>query len=316
MSKNVKEQAEEVTKKIKGLGPVKLTVLCIMAVATISAYVLYDYIFGEKSVFANPVTDLGFINAIWGAIPKIIQAIQVTTIILIITTVIMVILGKVLVKSRREITVANLICSILKWVSVIIIVIAVLAIWGVDTTALITGAGVVTLIVGLGMQSLIADVVAGLFIVFENEFNVGDIITVDGFRGEVVSIGIRTTKLKAMGNIKIFNNSEIKGVLNQTVEPSTAKALIDIEYGASLEKVEGIIKENLPKIVIENSLSEISYDGVSTLGASGVTLQFTCKCNESDIYGVQRQMNKRLKLMFDENGINIPFNQIVVHTEK
>ena len=69
------------------------------------------------------------------------------------------------------------------------LVIAVLAIWGVDTTALITGAGVLTLVVGLGMQSLIADVVAGLFIVFENEFNVGDIITVDGFRGEVIAIG-------------------------------------------------------------------------------------------------------------------------------
>lgn len=314
--KDIKMQAEEVKRKVKGLGPVKIIVLCIMAVATICAYVLYDYIFGADNVFSKPICDYGFINELWGVIPKIIQAIQVTTIILVVTTIIMLILNKALVKNRREITVAKLICSILKWLSVIIIVIAVLAIWGVDTTALITGAGVVTLIVGLGMQSLIADVVAGLFIVFENEFNVGDIITVDGFRGEVVSIGIRTTKLKALGNIKIFNNSEIKGVLNQTVEPSTAKALVSIEYGESLARVEEIISKNLPELKIEGALGQVSYDGVSELGASGVTLQFTCNCNEGDIFSVQRDMNKKLKIMFDDNGINIPFNQLVVHNAK
>ena len=132
----------------------------------------------------------------------------------------------------------------------------------------------------------------------------------------VVSIGIRTTKLEALGNIKIINNSEIRGVLNQTVELSTAKSLIDIEYGASLERVEEIIKTKLPEIVIDGVTGGISYDGVATLGASGVTLQFTAKCYEGDIFAIQREMNKRLKVMFDENGINIPFNQLVVHMEK
>ena len=163
------------------------------------------------------------------------------------------------------------------------------------------------------MQSLIGDVVAGLFIVFENEFNVGDIITVGDFRGTVVSIGIRTTKLEAVGNIKIINNSDIRGVLNQTVNPSTAKSLIDIEYGDSLERVEEIIKTKLPEIKIDGMIEGISYDGVASLGASGVTLQFTAKCYEGDIFVVQREMNKRLKVMFDENGIGIPFPQIVVH---
>ena len=142
------------------------------------------------------------------------------------------------------------------------------------------------------------------------------IVTIDGFRGTVVSIGIRTTKLEALGNIKIVNNSDIRGILNQTVNPSTAKALIDIEYGESLERVEEVIKSKLPEMTIEGVIGDISYDGVATLGASGVTLQFTAKCYEGDIFAVQREMNKRLKVMFDENGVGIPFNQLVVHMEK
>ena len=117
--------------------------------------------------------------------------------------------------------------------------------------------------------------------------------------------GIDTTAL--------INNSDIRGVLNQTVNPSTAKALVDIEYGESLERVEEIIATKLPEIKIEGVIDSISYDGVAALGASGVTLQFTASCYEGDIFAVQREMNKKLKNMFDENGVGIPFNQLVVH---
>jgi len=184
MKKKFKEQAEEVKLKVKKLGIVKSIILLIMIVATVCAFVLYDYIFGSKSVFDREISQFGFVNYIFWMIPKIIRAIQAVTIILVIATILSLIINKVFVKNKREVTVANLLNSVLKWITIIILIITVLAVWGVDTTALITGAGVVTLIVGLGMQSLIADVVAGLFIVFENEFNVGDIVTVDGFRGE------------------------------------------------------------------------------------------------------------------------------------
>ena len=302
--------------KVKRLGPVKIIILLIMLVGTICSYVFHDYIFASDSIFNRGISTSEFLNSLLALVPNIVRAIQVITIILVATSIIIGIINRLFTKTQREITVVKLTSSIIKWVAAIILVIAVLAIWGVDTTALITGAGVLTLIVGLGMQSLISDIVAGLFIVFENEFNVGDIITVDGFRGTVVSIGIRTTQLEAVGNVKIFNNSEIRGVLNQTVKPSKAKTLIDIEYGDSLARVEEIIKNKLPEIKIEGVIGEIVYDGVAALGASGVTLQFTADCDENDIFAVQRAMNGRLKVMFDENGIVMPFNQLGVHMDK
>lgn len=316
MAKDKNETIEEVKKKVRGLGPVKLTILCLLAVVTICSYVFYDFIFGSKSFFVDDITPFDFVNNLWRAIPKLVSTIQIVTILSLIAVVLIAVFNKLLVKNQREVTVANLLHSIIKWITVIVMVIAVLAAWGVDTTALITGAGVVTLIVGLGMQSLIADVVAGLFIVFEDEFNVGDYITVDGFRGEVIEIGIRTTKLKAAGNIKIINNNEIKGVLNQTRELSVAKSFLSIEYEASLPEVEEIIKKHLPEIKLDTAEGQICYDGVENLGDSGITLQFSINCHEGDIFAVQREMNKKLKIMFDENGINIPYNQIVVHNGK
>ena len=310
---DVKRRTEKVKNKVLALGVVKTVLLIIMVAGTVCSFVFHDLIFGEGNVFERGVSGSEFVNGLLAIVPKLIRSIQIITIVLVILTVLLVVLTKIFRKNNREITVIRLINNIIRVIVIIGLVIAVLAVWGIDTTALITGAGVLTLVVGLGMQSLIGDVVAGLFIVFENEFNVGDIITIDDFRGTVVEIGIRTTKLEAAGNIKIINNSDIRGVLNQTVKPSTAKSLIDIEYGESLERVDEIIKAKLPEIKIDGVIGEISYDGVASLGASGVTLQFTASCYEGDIFAVQREMNKRLKVMFDENGIGIPFPQLVVH---
>ena len=309
----LKEQAEEIKLKFKGMGAGKFILLLILTVGTVCSFVFYDYIFGAKSPFINADTGNEFFNVLLSLVPKIVQSIQTVTVILLMTSLIIFIIRRTAHKSRRGFTVSRLICNLIKWVVAVLLVIAVLAVWGIDTTALITGAGVITLVVGLGMQSLIADVVAGLFIVFENEFNIGDIITVDGYRGEVIEMGIRTTKLKALGNIKIFNNSDIRAVLNQSADLSVAQSLIDIDYGESLSRVEGIIKEELPKIQIEGAKSEICYDGVNTLGDSGVELQFTVKCLEDDIYSVQRALNKALYNMFNAHNIEVPFSQLVVH---
>lgn len=308
----LKKQLEDARLKILNLGPVKVVIISFLVVATVASYVFYDYIFGENSVF-NQTYDSEFLTEVMCRVPQIVKSVQIVTIAIVVMTIIVAIISAVFTKNRRSITVARIVCNLIKWVTIAVVLIYVLAAWGVNTTALVTGAGVLTLVVGLGMQSLIADVVAGLFIVFENEFNIGDIITIDGFRGEVVEMGIRTMKLKALGNVKIFNNSDVRQVLNQTVEPSVAKALVDIEYGADLGKVEQIIAENLPKLEIEGVIGEVGYDGVNQLGASGVQLQFTAKCQEENIYKVQRLMNRDIKNMFDTHGINIPFNQIVVH---
>ena len=224
--------------------------------------------------------------------------------------------AKIVFRSKKGRTISRLLVSFFKWVIALTALFFIMDAWGANTTTMLASAGVVTLIIGLGSQSLVADILAGIFIVFEGEFQVGDIVIIDGWRGEVKEIGIRTTKLIDAGyNIKIVNNSEIKTIINQTQELSLAKAYVSVSYGARIEKIEAVIADNLEsfKEKIPAIVEGPYYKGVSELGESGVTLLFVAKCQEDDIYQVQRDMNREIKIMFDNNGVEIPFNQLVVH---
>lgn len=181
---------------------------------------------------------------------------------------------------------------------------------------MITGLSIVTLIIGLALQPLLQDVIAGLFIVFEHVFETGDIVVVDGFRGTVKEIGIRTTRIEdAGGNVKLINNSDLRALVNMSNQLSIASCDIGIEYGESLERVETILKDHLEEVKAE--IPEIVegpfYKGVSALADSSVNLKFVAKCKEGSKYQVERDMNRQFKLLFDKYDINIPFPQVVVN---
>ena len=212
--------------------------------------------------------------------------------------------------------IVEIFCSLVKYAAVIVLLFFVLKSLGVDTSAILAGIGILGLIVGLGAQPLIADILAGLFIVFEKVFDVGDIIVYNGFRGTVKEIGIRTTQIvDTGGNIKIVNNANLKEVINMTNQLSLAICDIGIEYGESLERVEAIMKEELPKIkaAIPDIKDGPFYKGVSELGDSAVVIRFAANCEEGTRYQVERDMNRQFKLAFDRNNINIPFPQIVLN---
>ncbi len=220
---------------------------------------------------------------------------------------------------KRGRAIISLLSSFLKYVAMIVIVFFILAAFGVDTTALIAGLGILSLIVGLAVQPLLQDIIAGVFIVFEKTFDVGDVVVVDGFRGTVTEIGIRTTKLMdAGGDVKVINNSDIRTLVNMTSELSYAISDFDIEYGESLEKVEKVIEESLDlmKEKIPSIKSGPFYKGVVELGVNGVKLRLVAECREDEKFQTQRDMNRQIKLIFDANGIDIPFAQVTVHTAK
>ena len=217
---------------------------------------------------------------------------------------------------KRGKAIVEIICSLIKYAAVIAMAYFILKDWGVDTMAILAGIGILGLIVGLGAQPLIADIIAGLFIVFEKVFDVGDIIVVDGFRGTVKEIGIRTTQIVDVGgNIKIISNSDLKSIINMTNQLSLAICDLNIEYGESLERVEAILKDNLD--AIREAIPDIKegpfYKGVAELGDSAVVIRFVANCEEGAKYQVERDMNRQFKLLFDKNNINIPFPQIVVN---
>ena len=177
--------------------------------------------------------------------------------------------------------------------------------------------GIASLIVGFGAQSLIEDMISGVFIIFEGQYHVGDIIVLDEFRGCVRNIGIRTTSIEDDGgNFKIVNNSDIRNLQNRSINRSIATTELSISYDADIPTVENVILEALPEMFERNQdvwLSVPRYIGVDSLGESSVVLKFIVEVNEQNFFNARRRLNRELKILMDKNNIEIPFNQIVVH---
>lgn len=222
-------------------------------------------------------------------------------------------------KETRARTVCSLTRSILSYAAVLLSVYFGLRALGVDVTASLASVGVVTLIIGFGAQSLIEDVLTGIFLIAEGRYNVGDILVLDDFRGKVVDISVRTTTLEdAGGNHKIINNSEIRNFQNRSQKTSLAVSTVSVGYDADLRAVEAVIADALPAIFEENRavfLDVPQYIGVEELGESGVVLKFIVSATEENVFAARRALNRSLKLLFDEKGIDIPYPQLTVHTK-
>lgn len=223
---------------------------------------------------------------------------------------------KIMQKSNRAKTVVTLLDGIIKYGAAIALIFLVLQAFGVNTVAIWESVGIITLIIGLGAQSLIADIIAGVFIIFENEYSVGEIVSIDDFRGTVSEIGIRATKVLDMaGNIKIINNSDIKNVVNLSRELSLAVVDCEFPYDVPLEFVEKLLKDNLEEFgrkipaIVEGPF----YKGVSGYGSSNVAVKLVAKCSEEDRYQVQRDILREYRQLFVSNGIDLSYDQVVIN---
>ena len=220
-------------------------------------------------------------------------------------------------KTGRQETLRRMFMNALRYAMVIVGIIWGLMIFGVDTGAIFASVGIVTLVVSLSAESLFADMFTGIFILVEDQYHVGDIISIDGFRGRVVSLGIRTTRIEDDGgNVKIINNADIRNVMNLSNKVSFSICDISMSYGESIERAEAVIAEAMPKIqakypdIFEHGLQ---YAGVQSLSASSVDLRVLARVSEANIYKGRRLLNREMKIAFDEAGIEIPFPQLVVH---
>ena len=209
-------------------------------------------------------------------------------------------------KMGRALT--SLLGSLIKYVCAIAAGLMALNTLGVDTMEIVAGLGILSLIIGLGAEELVADILAGMFIVFEQLYDIGDIIVIDEFRGTVKEVGIRTTQIEDIGgNIMVVRNSEIGSFINMTEKLSIANCDIQIEYGEDLGKVESVVEEAFstmgPKIP---ELREGPYYlGISGMTENGVLLTFTARCEEGAKYRVERALYRQIKLLFDANEITI-----------
>ena len=268
----------------------------------------WQRIFGDVGKIADTFT----LN--WATL---FQVIAIILMMIFITALLRFILQHIHAKKPKTKSFLSLMSSDLSYLAAIIGFFWCLSTLGVNLTAILAGVGVLALIIGFGAQSLVEDLVTGIFLVFEDEFNVGDIIEADGFRGTVERIGIRVTCLRDLGgNVKIINNSDLRNILNRSSHASWATTTVSVAYGTKIDELEPKLQEFMPEIrqnYPEIFLEDPKYSGVQELADSGIVLKFGGLVDEKNIYSAPRILNRELLVFFDRTGVQIPFPQVVVH---
>ncbi len=241
-------------------------------------------------------------------------AISIVIVVYLLLKFILNIIGS---RSPQSNTFTTMIAAMLKYIAWIFAFVWILGIFGVNTTAVLAGIGILGLVLGFGAQSLIEDIITGFFIIFEGQYVIGDIIILDDFRGTVRSIGVRTTVIEdAGGNLKVVNNSDIRNFQNRSRNTSLGLTTVSVAYDTDIPYLERVLAEALPKMYEAHKdiyLKEPQYLGVDKLADSGVDVKFCVPVTEQNVFKAQRQLNRDILVLFKNTGIEIPFPQVVVH---
>jgi len=191
--------------------------------------------------------------------------------------------------------------------------------YGSVLSNIITAAGVGALVLSLGAQSVISDMIAGAFILFEHQFSVGDYVQINEYSGTVSAMAMRCTYLDTWkGERIIIPNGQIKTVINYSGKFNMAIVDVPTPYEADSEKVKAILQEEADKYYEANK--KICYDkpqvlAIASFDESAVIMTVQMKAKGRNHFTIQRDLKMAIKKRFDKEGISIPYNQIVVHNE-
>ncbi len=220
---------------------------------------------------------------------------------------------------NRKVTTAKLINSSLKYAITIIVIVGLLIIWGVESSAIITGAGLLSIAVGFGAQSLVNDMISGLFIFFEKQYDVGDTIEIDGFVGEVISLGFKSTVLQNwLGDIFVIGNGKINSLINYSQANSVALVEVKVEASTDFAKLKQVVDTSLTSIVSVHDyfIGAPQFVGITRINASGVQIRITAQTEPMRHFEAERAIRQGLIEVFEKENIKFSYPKIEYKGEK
>ena len=221
---------------------------------------------------------------------------------------------------KKSTTLAGILKSIVKYTVYIIMVISVLNVLEIPTAPLLATAGLGGLAVGFGAQSLVKDVFTGFFILFEDQYGVGDYVTIGSMTGTIEDIGLRITKMRAFnGDLHIIPNGEIKTVTNHSRGNSLAIIDIGVSYEEDAEKAITALKElteryynSRPKGIIHQP----DVLGIIKLNESEVIIRIIVQTEPLMHWSIERELRKLILEAFKSQDIEIPYPRRVIMNKK
>jgi len=220
------------------------------------------------------------------------------------------------ISERREATLVRLIQNVFTYAVYFIALVMILETMTIEVKGLLAGAGIVGLAVGFGAQNLVKDVITGFFIIFEDQFSVGDYVRIGTFEGTVEEIGLRTTKIKSWtGEINILPNGSIIEVTNFSLHNSIAFVDVSISYEEDIQKAEKIILELLEELPgkYEDMVKTPELLGVQTMQANEVVMRITSEVKPMRHFHISRMIRKEVRMRLNEHGIEVPFAKMIMY---
>ncbi len=219
-------------------------------------------------------------------------------------------------EKRRTETLKKLLLNVITYVIFFISFIMVLQIFNVNTSAILASAGILGLAVGFGAQNLVKDVISGFFILFENQFNVGDYVVIDGVEGTVEEIGLRTCKIRQWtGQLNIIPNGEITRVTNYNRGPLLGLVMVGIAYEEDIDQAIAVLKQECEAAFreIDAIIDVPKVHGVTELADSSVNIRVAAPSLPGKYWSVERELRRRFKYALDRAGIEIPYPRRVLY---
>lgn len=215
-----------------------------------------------------------------------------------------------LMSRSRACTVAGLIKSITRYAINLIAGLAILERLGIPAAPLLAGAGVASLALGFGAQGLVRDFIAGFFILFENQFSVGDHIQAAGVTGRVDEMGLRVTKIRDFGGqLHIVPNGNLELITNFSVGPMRVLFPVTVSYEEDFDRVVRVVESALAQAAAE--LPDFTTDpyvlGLDEVTKEGMSILIMADAKPGRQYAMGRELRRRVKAAMDLAGIQAPY---------
>ncbi len=195
------------------------------------------------------------------------------------------------ISARRD-TILLLTMNVIRYTVLGIVVIVIAYIYDVDTTSLLAGAGILGILLGLALQKLLQDMINGFFIIFEDQYVVGEYVTINNVTGEVLEIGLKTTKIKTYeGELHLFSNGNINQIANHSRFPSLCLVEFPISYKYDVYQVLEVIKKYSKEFRHKNIISKLDVVGVSSVFPNYYVVRVVCYVKSYEHFEISRLLN-------------------------
>ena len=221
-------------------------------------------------------------------------------------------------KGQRLVTLTGVMVMLLKIVVWVIVILTLMGIWGIPMAPFVAATATVGIAIGFGAQDLVKDVIAGFFILVEDQFGIGDVVAIGGVSGTVEDITLRTTVLRDLdGNEYHVPNGHIDVTTNMTQGFARVVADVGVSYDTDIDSAMAVILDEATAMADDPEWSHAFIRapemlGVNNLDDSAVEIRVMATVITEERWTVKREFNRRIKNRLDEEGIEIPYNHLKV----